>query len=79
MDLVILGQFGKKIKTIKLLKITKILNYVKFLFINFCARMYKYSLSLSIYIYIYYSQKELKHFGLEVLVVYGVLEHFELF
>ena len=28
---------------------------------------------------IYYSQKELKHFALEILVVYGVLGHFELY
>ena len=26
----------------------------------------------------YYSQKQLKHFGLEILVVHGVLGHFEL-
>ena len=25
----------------------------------------------------HYSRKELKHFGLEILVVYGILEHFE--
>ena len=25
--------------------------------------------------YIYYSQKALKHFGLEILVIHGILEH----
>ena len=25
--------------------------------------------------YIYYSQEELKHFGLEILVIHGILEH----
>ena len=28
-------------------------------------------------IYIYHSQKELKHFSLEMSLVYGVLGHFE--
>ena len=28
---------------------------------------------------IYYSQKDLKHFGLEMLIAYGVLEHFEIY
>ena len=27
---------------------------------------------------IYYSQEQLKHFGLDILVVYEILEHFEL-
>ena len=41
--------------------------------------MYIYIYIYNIYIYIFiYSLKELKHFGLEVLVVYGILGHFEL-
>ena len=36
--------------------------------------MLKYPNTLNIY----YSQKELKHFGLEISAVYGVLGHFEL-
>ena len=35
-------------------------------------------LIFSIYIYIYHSLKELKHFGLEILVAYGILGHSEL-
>ena len=32
-----------------------------------------------IYIYIYYLEKELKQFGLDTLVVYGISGHFELY
>ena len=27
---------------------------------------------------VFYSQKELKYFGLEILVVYGILGHFQI-
>ena len=48
----------------------KILNYIKSLCIIFCVKIFYYSQ------YIYYSQKELKHVGLEISLVYGVLEYF---
>ena len=60
---------GSKITQEKLLKFTKVLNYIKSLCIIFCVKMTKYSQ------YIYYSQKELKHFRVEIIVVYGVLQH----
>ena len=40
--------------------------------------MYNFLLKCSNTLNIYYSQKELEHFGLKILVVYGILGHFEL-
>ena len=56
----------------KLLKLTKIFNYIKSLCIIFCVKMSWYSQS----IYIIH-KKELKHFGLKILVS-GIPQHFEL-
>ena len=66
------GDIGtSKIRKEKLLKFLKILNYNNSSCIIFYLKMYCYPR------YIYHSQKELKHFGLEMSLVYGVLGHFE--
>ena len=52
----------------KLTKLKRILNYIKFLCITFVA-------NCSNVPNIYYSQKEFKHFGLEILVIHGILKH----
>ena len=36
---------------------------------NFCGKLSEY------FQYIYYSQKELKHFGLDILVIHAILDH----
>ena len=54
----------------KMLKFIKILNFIKSLCIIFCIKMFPiYIISFPIY----YSKKELKHFDLDILVVYGIL------
>ena len=40
--------------------------------------MYNFLLKCPNTVKIYYSQKELKHFGLEILVIYWILGHYEL-
>ena len=49
----------------KLTKFKRILNYIKFLCTTFVA-------NCSNVPNIYYSQKEFKHFGLEILVIHGI-------
>ena len=44
------------------------LNYIKYFCIIFCDKLSQYSQ------YIHYSQKELKHFGLEILVIQVILK-----
>ena len=55
----------------KIVKIHKDFELNKSPCIIFCAKMSKH------FQYIYYSQKELKHFGVEMSLEYGILAHFE--
>ena len=58
-----------------LLSVLKV--FPKTIYINIYVYIkYIYIYKIYIYIYIYYSQKELKHdVGLEILVIYRILEH----
>ena len=63
---------GSNIRQEKLSTFTKILNYSKFS----CIILWSKCLNIP---NVHYSQKELEHFGLEILVIYKVLGIFELY
>ena len=60
--------WAEKIRQEKLPKFIKLLDYNKSSCLIFCVKMSQYS---------QYLQNELKHFDLEILVVYWELGHFE--
>ena len=75
LDVLELGNFDTKTKTRKVVKTHKnfeIYMSVSSLYMIFCVKCPNI-------LNIYYSPKELKHFGQEMLVIYEILEHFELY